>query len=454
MALSSAFRELRLCLGLAIPLAAAQIAHVATSFVDTVMMGQLGSDVIAGGGLGAVTFSFMSMVFGGAVSAVSPLVAEAFGREHPDQMRRIFWQGIGLAAGLSLISMLVLGQANQWLPLLGQEPEVLTYTQAYLQVILWGSLPALLFVVLRSFIATLGHTRVVMLAVLLGTAVNIIGNYGLALGQWGLPALGVRGVALASVLSFGIKVLCMSGYLIWQPEFRQCRLFSQLPQFSRPIFSELVRVGLPIGGLAAMEGGMFTVVTILMGQFGVAILAAHQIALQTISLTFMVPMGISMAATIRVGQLLGQKQLGNAKQAGFVAIALGGAFMALMALLLWTIPEAIVSLYLNVNDPANQAVLQAAKGLLGVAAVFQLVDGVQVTALGALRGLKDTGIPFLIGFLAYWCLGLPGGYTLAHRLDWGGVGLWWGLALGLLFAAMTLTWRFNRLLFPDSRPSQ
>ena len=448
MVLSSTFKELRLCLRLAVPLAAAQLTHVATSFVDTVMMGQLGSDVLAGGALGAATFSFMSVVFGGVISAVSPLVAEAFGREQPDQMRRIFWQGIGLAIGLSPISMLVLGQATHWLPLLGQNPAILTITLAYLQVILWGSLPALLFVVLRSFITALGHTRIVMLAVLLGTAVNIIGNYGLALGHWGLPALGVKGIALASVLSFGIKVLCMGGYLIWRPEFRQCRLFSQWPQFSSPVFSELLRVGLPIGGLAAMEGGMFTVVTILMGQFGVVVLAAHQIALQTISLTFMVPMGISMAATIRVGQLLGQKQLRTARKAGFVAIALGGAFMTLMALLLWGAPGAIVSLYLNVNDPDNQIVIQAAQGLLGVAAVFQLVDGIQVAALGALRGLRDTRIPFLIGFLAYWCLGLPGGYALARRLGWGGNGLWWGLALGLLFSAITLSWRFNQLLEP------
>lgn len=447
-------QELRVCLNLAVPLATAQLAQMATGFVDTVMMGRLGSEVIAGGGLGAMTFNFLLMVCGSTVSAVSPLVAEAFGGHQGQRIQRIFWQGLGLAVLLATVCMGVIALTPWWLPHLGGDSQTLSLTQHYLGVVMWGSLPALIFVALRSFVAALGQTRLVMLVVLLGTGVNIIGNYGLSLGKWGLPALGLTGIALASVLSFGVMMTVLGGYVLWQADYRRLQLFSQLPQWHPQEFGELLRVGLPIGGLAAVEGGMFTVTTYLMAYFGTVTLAAHQIALQTAALTFMVPMGISMAATVRVGQLLGQKDLATARRAGLIAIALGGAFMAGMALVMWLAPTAIVSLYIDTTDPANQAVVAMAEALLGVAAVFQLVDGIQVTAAGALRGLKDTRVPLIIGVLAYWGIGAGSGLILARYLKLGGVGLWWGLATGLLFAAIILTWRFISLLSAATVPSR
>lgn len=440
-------QEIRRCLDLAVPLALAQLAQMAAGFFDTVMMGRLGSDIIAAGGLGAVTFNLLMMVANGVLSAVSPLVAEACGAGDTARVRQIFWQGVGLALLLSCICMVLLSQAPLWLPLLGQTSAVIPLTQQYLDWVLWACPMAFVFIVLRSFVAALGLTRPVMTIVLLGTGTNLLGNYGLAQGRWGLPALGLQGIALASVVAFAVMMVTLAGYLLRQPQVKSYHLLD-LPRFRGRDLRELLRVGLPIGGLAAVEGGLFAVTSFLIAEFGTVALAAHQIALQTAAMTFMVPMGVAMAATIRVGHLIGQQQVQAARRAGRVAIAIGGLFMAAMALLMWLAPGLVVSLYLDTTDPANQAVVSLAKALLGVAAVFQIVDGVQVTAAGALRGLKDTQIPLLIGILSYWCIGLLTGLGLAHWAGWGGPGLWWGLAGGLLFAAITLSWRFNWLLTP------
>ena len=191
---------------------------------------------------------------------------------------------------------------------------------------------------------------------------------------------------------------------------------------------------------------MFAATTFLMGYLGTVTLAAHQIALQTAAMTFMVPVGISYATTIRVGQSMGKNDPKGAQLAGYVGIALGAMFMGMMALMFWMFPERIVAIYLNVQSPENLKVVQLAISLLGVAAMFQIFDGIQVIAAGALRGLKDTRVPMLIGVFAYWVVGLFSGYVMGFSFHWGGVGLWGGLALGLAFASSILTWRFSHLV--------
>ena len=233
-------------------------------------------------------------------------------------------------------------------------------------------------------------------------------------------------------------------YILTQPQLRAYSGFANLHQVEGKGFGELLRVGVPIGVLAGVEGGLFTFVTFLMGHLGTVTLAAHQIALQTVVVTFTISLGISMASTVRVGQLMGQENPKGARLAGFVGIGMAALFMAIMGILFWTIPGTIVSLYIDTADPANAAVVSLAKTLLGVVAMFQIVDGIQVGATGALRGLKDTRIPLLIGILAYWGIGFPCGYTLGLVLGFGGVGLWWGLAIALAVAAGILTWRFSK----------
>jgi multidrug resistance protein, MATE family len=436
--------EIKACLGLAIPLAGAQLAQAATAFVDTVMMGWLGSTTLAAGGLGASVFQSLLLISTGIVSAVSPLVAAAYGGGQAATVGKIVRQGLGLAAGLAFPVGLLLWTAQAWLPKLGQSAETIDLALPYLRSIVWGVLPALGFAVLRNFVAALSEPRPVIVIMLGGTVFNVIANYSLMFGKWGLPALGLTGIGLASSTSLWGMFIALTLYILSQPRYRPYRVFNKLNSLETRVLRDLIQIGIPIGVLAAVETGMFTLTTFLMGQLGTVSLAAHQVALQTAALTFMVPLGVSLATTVRVGQQLGQQNLAGARLAGKVGIGIAALFMSLMGILFWLFPEAIVALYLDVDKPENAAVVALAKQLLIVAAVFQLFDGIQVSAAGALRGLKDTRIPMLIGIVAYWGIGLTSGYLLGIQLGWGGTGLWWGLAIGLAAASVVLTWRFSK----------
>lgn len=440
---SRVISEIQACLFLAVPLAGAQLAQAATAFVDTVMMGILGSQTIAAGALGSLMFHVLMVIGSGILSAVSPLVAEAYGAGQADRVGRVVRQGWWLAFFLAIPFSLVLWYGKEILQLTGQEAENAALAGTYLRSIVWGYFPVLGFAVLRNFVSALSRPRPVIVVMICGTLFNVAANYVFIFGKFGLPALGLAGIGWASTLSLWGMFLTLGLYSVRQQSIRSYKVFSHLGQFDRSVFLELLNVGLPIGVLAAVETSLFAVVTLLIGQLGTTILAAHQIALQTASVTFTIPLGISFATTVRVGQCMGQEDPRGARLAGFVGISISAFFMFCMGILFWLFPTQIVSLYIDVSEPANADVVNIAKTLLGVAAMFQIVDGVQISAAGALRGIKDTRIPMLIGILTYWGLGLTSGYLLGLRFGFGGVGLWWGLAIGLFVAACVLTWRFG-----------
>lgn len=435
--------EIRECLILAIPLAGAQLAQAATAFVDTVMMGLLGSSIIAAGALGAGLFHMLLIVGSAIVSAVSPLVAEAYGAAQTQQVSRVARQGLWLAVLLAIPITLCIWQGGWLLRQLGQTPENVALAEVYLRAIAWGYLPGLGFAVLRNVVAALSQPRPVIVIMVGGTLFNVVANYVLSFGKLGFPVMGLAGIGWASTLSLWGMFLTLAVYTLQQPSLRHYQMFHALC-LDGQVFRELLHIGLPIGILAAVESGLFTMTTLLIGQLGSTALAAHQIALQTAAVTFTIPLGVSIATTVRVGQLIGQRQLSEARLAGFVGISIASMFMAGMGMLFWLFPTQIVDLYIDIRDPANAAVLNLAKPLLGVAAMFQIVDGIQVAAAGALRGLKDTRVPMLIGIFAYWGVGLTSGYVLGLELGLGGIGLWWGLAIGLAVAATILTWRFSQ----------
>ncbi|NEQ23248.1 MAG: MATE family efflux transporter, partial [Microcoleus sp. SIO2G3] len=419
--------EIRACLALALPLAAAQLAQQATSFVDTVMMGLLGSEAIAAGGLGGISFGTLLLVCSGVVSATSPLVAEAYGQGDRARIEHIAQQGLWLALMIALPATLLLWNAGGILTHLGQQEGTIVRVVSYLRAIAPGLFPALTFAVLRNVVSALSRPRPVMVMTLCGLAFNIVGNYILMFGKLGLPPLGLTGIGLASTLSFWGVLIALIVYIQLQPDLRKYRIFPPRLHLDRKILQELLRIGLPIGILYGVETGLFTITTFLMGYLGTVPLAAHQIALQTAAIAFMVPAGISYATTVRVGQLLGQENLPQARLAAFINLAIGATFMGVMGIAFLIFSRSIVALYLDVGNPANEAVVSMAIDLLRVAALFQLVDGIQIVAAGALRGLQDTRTPMLIGLFAYWGIGLSCGYTLGLHLGWGGVGLWIGL---------------------------
>ncbi|MBE9207515.1 MATE family efflux transporter [Nostoc sp. LEGE 06077] len=443
--------EVKQCLLLAVPLAAAQLAQSATGFVDTVMMGWLGSQTIASGGLGAAIFTFFLLITTGMIAAVSPLAAEASGAGKPEKIGQIVQQGLGISLLLGIPITVILWHGGALLVLLGQNANTATLAQTYLRAIAWGFIPGLGFAVLKSFLSAISQPQLVMVTVVLGTLLNITANYVLMFGKFGLPSLGLAGIGWASTLSLWSMFIALAIYIASQRRFAIYNIFQFSANYSfnrqsRRIFWEIFQVGLPIAGLVAVEAGLFTVVTFLIGQLGTTALAAHQIALQTASMSFQMVLGISFATTVRVGQLVGEGNWKGVRLAGYVGIALGGLSMAIAGLIFWLVPKLVVSLYLDIDNPNNQDVVALAMKLLAVAAIFQIVDGIQVTAAGALRGLKDTQIPMLIGVFAYWGVGLLTGYALEIWFGFGAIGLWWGLAIGLACAAIVLTWRFRILL--------
>ncbi|MFN6571612.1 MATE family efflux transporter [Dendronalium sp. ChiSLP03b] len=449
--------EIKQCLLLAVPLAAAQLAQSATGFVDTAMMGWLGSQTIASGGLGAAIFTFLLLIITGIVSAVSPLAAQAKAARKPEQVGKIVQQGLAISLLLGIPIVIVLWNGGALLLLLGQNAATAALAQNYLRAIALGFLPGLGLAVLKGFLSALFQPQVITIAVVLGTLLNITANYVLMFGKLGLPALGLAGIGWASTLSLWSMFIALFIYIYSQHRFSSYRIFHTsfkytFTQENRRIFWEIFQVGLPIGGLIAVEAGLFTVVTFLLGQLGTISLAAHQIALQTASMSFQIALGISLATTVRVGQLAGERDNSGARLAGYVGISLGALSMAIAGIIFWLLPKSVVSLYLDIKNPSNEYVVNLAVELLAIAAIFQIVDGVQVTAAGALRGLRDTRIPLLIGIFAYWGVGLSTGYALGIWLKYGAIGLWWGLAIGLASAAIVLTWRFSILQsITDSR---
>ena len=436
--------EVQTCFWLSLPLATAQVLQAATGFVDTVMMGMLGSQAIAAGGLGAMVFGGLLLAGAAIVAAVSPMVAEAYGAGMKGRITAVVQQGLIWAIALGIPLTLLLRHMESILYGLGQSPDLIPMMVVYLKAVSWGMIPGLLVVVLRSFVSALSKPRPVMVIVMLGTVINIVANYTLMFGLFGLPRLGIAGIGYASTLSFWGMLLLLIGYILCDRDLQPYPILDGSFRFDINLSRELIQIGLPLGVLSLVEIGMFTLTSFLVGLLGTVPLAAHRIALQTAALTFMVPMGIGLGTTVQVGQRLGQKDALGMRLAGFAGIGLGGVFMLLMAIAIWLMPQTIVSLYLDVQDPANQEVVALSIRLLMVAAIFQIVDGVQVTATGALRGIQDTRIPMIIGIISYWGIGLTSGYLLGFHFGMGSVGLWLGLAIGLLFAALVLTWRFAR----------
>ncbi|MBW4641281.1 MAG: MATE family efflux transporter [Gloeocapsa sp. UFS-A4-WI-NPMV-4B04] len=438
--------EIKESLRLTIPLASAQVAQAATGFVDTVMMGWLGQETIAAGGLAATTFTTLLITTTGVVVGLSPLIAEAYGSGYNKRIQQLTRQGIWLSLLVAIPVMLLLGHIDYLMRHLGQAATTITLAKTYLDVMLWGFFPALMFAMLKSVVSSLSQTRPVIVIVVAGTAFNAIANYILGFGKLGFTAWGLKGIALASALSQWLMLLLLIIYILKHSQLRSYKLFANLYHLEPKILRELLWIGVPIAISFAFEVGLFTVTTYLMGVLGTDVLAAHQIVFQTIALIFMVPLGMSFATTIRVGQWNGQQNSKGVRRAAYISICLGAMFMTIMAIALLIFPRQVIALYLDVDNPENARVISLATSMLTIAALSQILDGVQTTAAGALRGLKDTRVPMLLSFLAFWGVGLTSGYLLGFKLGFSGVGLWLGQLLGVAVSAGVFVWRFRRLM--------
>ncbi len=440
---SSWFTEAPANLGLALPIAIAFIAQMATVFVDNVMVGRLGAAALAAGGLGANLLFACLWIGMGVLGGIAAVAAHAFGAGDLDKVSTTARQGLRLALALTLPCAGLLIGFMLLLPHIGYDPATVRTAQALLFWGLPGLPPALAFTALRYFVTALGRPRVVTAIALLSIGVTAISNYLFVFGGFGAPNLGVAGVGLSGSIVGWLEFTIVAAYVGLDRGFRRYRVFANLGR-ANPILWEIVHIGWPIAGAYMFENGLFLLTTLLMGLLGSAALAAHTVVIGLCSFSFMLPYAIGQAATVRVGHAFGAGEPVAARWSGYVALHLGVIWMSLTAALFLILPRGLVGLYIDIADPLNGPTLAVAMALLPIAALFQIFDGTQAVALGALRGLKDTRIPMVICFLGYWVIGVSAGAALGFALGYGPVGLWFGLAIGLAATACLLTWRFHR----------
>jgi MATE family multidrug resistance protein len=436
--------ELRATLALAWPLILANLTQQLIQATDVLLMGRLGATQLAAATLALnLTFTFNLFLFG-LVTASSPMMASALGARSNNvrDVRRTFRAGLWLLIFALPPYWLLLWHVGDFMRAFGESEELARQGQTFLRAYMWCTAPWLLFQLLRNFVAALERPRVVLWLSLGGIGLNALLSWSLIFGHFGLPALGLRGGGIGSTITW--IALCVALVLVTSNhrQFRRFRLFGNWWRFDGQRTWAMVKLGFPIGITMALEMGVFALAAYFMGWIGAPAVAAHAVALQIAAITFMVPLGLGQAATVRVGLAFGRRDPDAIARAGWTAWLAGVGFMAVMAVAIWAVPHRLVTLFL-VDSAQNAVVIALAVSFLKVAAAFQLVDGAQVIGAGMLRGLHDTRWPLVFAAVGYWGVGLGIGSWLAFGADWKGLGIWIGLASGLAAVAVLMLVRWS-----------
>jgi MATE family, multidrug efflux pump len=430
-------------LRLAAPLALTELGWVSMGFVDTVMVGRLPESATAIGAVSLGTTLFYTIgIFGsGIMLGLDTLVAQAYGARKLEECHRMLWNALYLALILSPAVMLAVLACTPLFPRFGLAPALVAQTVPFLRALVWSTLPLVLYFALRRYLQAMAIVKPVVLTLVSANLVNVVGNWSLVYGHWGLPPLGVAGSGWATCVSRIYMVIALAFAAVYYDRKRSSGLWLASRRIEWRRIRELLRLGLPAASQLLAEIGAFTLATFLVGQLGAVVLAGHQIALNVAGITYMVPLGICSAAAVRVGHAVGAGDIRAAARAGWMALFFGAGFMSCagLALLLFRYPIA------RIYSP-QAAVVASGATLLLVAAVFQLFDGLQVVATGALRGAGNTRIPMLANLIGYWAIGLPLGAFLCFEMNYGAIGMWAGLCLALIMIGSVLLAVWRRLI--------
>jgi MATE family multidrug resistance protein len=433
-------QHLRAVLGLGLPLIGSHLAQFAITLTDAVMLGWYSVGALAAEVLGGTLFFVLFIMGSGFAWAVMPLVARAASAGEETQMRRVTRMGLWASALFGLACLpATLGSATLFRAM-GQTPENSSLAGDYLVIVGWGLVPALLVMVLKSALAALERTAVVLWVTLGAVVLNILVNYALIFGNFGLPELGVRGAAIASVSVNLVSFLALAVYV--QRSMADHAMFARLWRPDREALAQVVRLGWPIGITNLAEMGLFAASSVMMGWLGTLPLAAHGIGLQITSAIFMVHVGLSNVATVRAGQAIGRDDGQGLRDGARTVLAVSGVVAFFTVIVFLSVPGLLIGLFLDPVDPLRAEVIAIGRRLLAAAALFQLVDAAQVLSLGLLRGVQDTRVPMMIAALSYWAVGISASYLLGFTFGLGGAGVWLGLALGLALAGVFMLWRF------------
>lgn len=432
--------EVRPMLRMALPLVLAELGWMTMAIVDTMMVGRLPNSAVAMGAvsLGSAVFMVLALFGEGLLLGLDTLVSQAFGAGHREDCHRSLVNSVYLSLALTPILAAPVWLLPRLFRSWGVDAEVAAQTIPYAKALAYGLLPLLLYFAVRRCLQAMNMVRPVAFALVTANIVNAVFNWMLIYGKLGFPAMGTVGSGWSTAIARLYMAGVLIGYLFWYDHKHRTELLKTPVDVDLPRIRRLIALGIPAATQFTLESGVFATVTALIARLGAIPLATHQIALNTVAFTYMVPLGIASAAAVRVGQALGRKDPPGAHAAGSTAIFIGAAFMTLMGIVLLVVPRWIARIYTT-----DETVIRNTAALLAAGAAFQLFDGIQSVATGALRGAGDTRTPMLCHFTAYWIIGLPLGAWLGFRRGWGALGLWIGLSLALILIGIVLliVWR-------------
>ena len=429
--------EIKGLLSLGLPITVTQLLQVGYTTVAVIMAGRVGATELAAVGLGAALWIFVYLGCMGLLLALSPIIAQHHGAEHPVGIRRSFQQGLWLALIVGLLGWWFLGHISAITRLMQVDPKVIPLVEDYLEVAAWGMPPTCLYFVFRFLCEGTGHSRPMMIVQLFLLPLAIFLNWILIFGNFGSPALGVRGAALSSTVCLTLSAVCMAGYLLKAARFQHLFLFRKIGLPDLGEIGMTVRLGLPIAVTLTLDSGFFSVLALVMGQLGGIALAAHQVAINYATLVYMIPVGLSSATMVRVGQSIGRRQVAQARFRGCLGILTVIVLLIPFSILVALAPEFVIHIYTR-----DSAVVPVAATLLAIAVGFIVMDGVKIVGEGALRGLKEMTSPMVISLLSIWLVGFPTAWLLGIYWGLGPAGLWYGMVLGMAVAAILMSARF------------
>lgn len=437
---SKSFHETKLLLKLAGPIIVGQVGQNLIQLADTIMVGSLGP-IALGASAFAGSLFIVFLIFGlGILAPTTALFAKMQGQENFPLGGTLLRHSLMVAGGISAFLLALIYVLIPHLDMFGQRAEILSLAIPFLKIITWSIVPSMIYQCYKQFTDGIGKTKVGMFVMIAGVIINVALNYVMIHGYHGFPRMGLNGSAYATLIARCFMAVSMVAYVHLHPKFAHYFVEPWIHRFDKQMVKNMLRLGIPTGFTYFFEVGAFSSAAVMMGWFGAIPLAAHQITISLASTSFLITLGVGIAASIRVGFEMGRGDYALARHAGFTAIKVGAIYMGTCALGFFFLRHWFPTFY--VNDPD---VIEWAARFFVVVAIFEIFDGVQAVSIGALRGMSDTQIPGIIAFFAYWVMGLPGGYALAFHLGIGPVGIWLGLLIGLIFASILLTLRFHIL---------
>lgn len=433
-------------LSLGLPLIGSHLMQMVPGLTDTIMLGWYGVDELAASVLAHSLFFIILIVGSGFAITVMPMVASAAAIDDKTSVRRSVRMGLWISIIYSIFFIPILLFSENLFLILGQEEHLAKSAQTYLRIAGWSIVPGLLIMVLKSFFSALERPNVVLLSLIIGGMVNIILNYTLIFGNFGMPELGLTGAAIATLVTTILSILILLYFCLFKDEYSSYLIFNNIWRIDIEAFKEVFKLGLPVGITMLAESGLFSATAVMMGWLGTNALAAHGIAIQISGITFMIYLGLANAGTVRVGRAVGRMDNPGLKLASISVIILTIGAVLIVAFTFLSVPKPLLMLFLSPSHVDTPSIILIGVPLLAIAAIFQIADGLQVVVLGLLRGLKDTAIPMVITTICYWGVGIPCSYLFGFVFNWGGKGIWFGLVIGLTLASAFLSSRYINII--------